>query len=166
MHLNEKKFINLDYQINKEKWRGIFYDNIQKGQWHWSVPQRRELFWYQLMMNDKHPLRELTKDVEQDLNIYGMDNFPRFSYQFPNTLLQHHKDEDDMVSININLLDTVPIIHIEHEPYSYECAFIQVGQKMHGVEKDPNHRLILKFCLRHPWEEVYDRLNKFGLITA
>lgn len=35
---------------------------------------------------------------------------------------------------------------------------------MHGVEKDSNHRLILKFCLRHSYEEVYDRLNKFGLI--
>jgi len=160
----KKNLIHLDYEINKEKWRGIFYENIQRGQWHWSVPRRQELFWYQLMIKDDSPLKELTKEVEMDLNIYGMNNFPRFSYQFPNTLLQHHKDEDNMVSININLLDTIPVIHIEHKPYPYECAFIQVGQKMHGVEKDPNHRLILKFCLRHPWEEVYDRLNKFGLI--
>ena len=160
----KKNLIHLDYQIDKEKWRGIFYDNIQKGQWHWSVPKRQELFWYQLMIRDDSPLKELTREVEMHLNIHGMDNFPRFSYQFPNTLLKHHKDEDDMVSININLLDTVPIIHIEHQPYPYECAFVQVGQKMHGVEKDSNHRLILKFCLRHSYEEVYDRLNKFGLI--
>jgi len=160
----KKSLVHLDYEIDKEKWRGIFYDNIQKGQWHWSVPKRQELFWYQLMIHDDSPLKELTRDVEMDLNIYGMNNFPRFSYQFPNTLLKHHKDEDDMVSININLLDTVPVIHIEHEPYSYECAFVRVGQKMHGVEKDPNHRLILKFCLRHSYEEVYDKLNKFGLI--
>ena len=160
----KKSLIHLDYQIDKPKWRDIFYDNIQQGQWHWSVPRRQELFWYQLMIHDNNPIKELTKEVEMDLNIYGMNNFPRFSYQFPNTLLQHHKDEDNMVSININLLDTIPMIHIEHEPYPYECAFIQVGQKMHGVEKDPNNRLILKFCLRHPWEEVYDRLNNFGLI--
>jgi hypothetical protein len=160
----KKNLIHLDYNIDKPKWRDIFYDNIQRGQWHWSVPRRQELFWYQLMIKDDSPLKELTKEVEMDLNIYGMNNFPRFSYQFPNTLLQHHKDEDNMVSININLFDTVPVIHIEHEPYPYECAFIQVGQKMHGVEPDPNARLILKFCLRHPWEEVYDRLNKFGLI--
>ena len=160
----KENLVHLDYQIDKEKWRGIFYDNIQKGQWHWSVPKRQELFWYQLMIRDDSPLKELTREVEMHLNIHGMDNFPRFSYQFPNTLLKHHKDEDDMVSININLLDTVPIIHIEHQPYPYECAFVQVGQKMHGVEKDSNHRLILKFCLRHSYEEVYDRLNKFGLI--
>ena len=160
----KKNLVHLDSQRDKAKWRGIFYDNIQKGQWHWSVPKRQELFWYQLMIRDDSPLKELTREVEMHLNIHGMDNFPRFSYQFPNTLLKHHKDEDDMVSININLLDTVPIIHIEHQPYPYECAFVQVGQKMHGVEKDSNHRLILKFCLRHSYEEVYDRLNKFGLI--
>lgn len=161
----KKNLIHLDYEIDKPKWRDIFYENIQKGQWHWSVPRRQELFWYQLMIHDNSPLKELTKEVEMDLNIYGMNNFPRFSYQFPNTLLQHHKDEDNMVSININLLDTVPVIHIEHEPYPYECTLIQVGQKMHGVEPDPNHRLILKFCLRHSYEEVYERLDKFSLIS-
>ena len=160
----KKSLVHLDYEIDKQKWRDIFYENIQQGQWHWTVPKRQELFWYQLFIDDNHPLKELTKDVEMDLNIYGMNSFPRFSYQFPNTILNHHKDEDNMVSININLLDTVPTIHIEHKPYPYECAFIQVGQKMHGVELDPNARLILKFCLRHPWEDVYDRLNKFGLI--
>ena len=35
---------------------------------------------------------------------------------------------------------------------------------MHGVEKDPNNRLILKFCLRHPWEEIYERLSDKNLI--
>lgn len=160
----KKSLVHLDYEIDKPKWRDIFYENIQQGQWHHSVPRRKELFWYQLFINDTHPLKELTKEVEMDLNIYGMNNFPRFSYQFPNTLLQHHTDEDNMVSININLLDTVPIIHIDHEPHPYECALIQVGQKMHGVEKDTNHRLILKFCIRHPYDEVYERLNKFGLI--
>jgi len=161
----KKSLIHLDYEIDKQKYRDIFYENIQQGQWHWSVPKRQELFWYQLFIDNNSPLKEFTKEVEIDLNIYGMNNFPRFSYQFPNTLLQHHKDEDNMVSININLLDTVPVIHIEHEPYPYECALIQVGQKMHGVEPDPNHRLILKFCLRHSYEEVYERLDKVSLIS-
>ena len=157
-------FHHIDYEIDKKKYRDIFYTNIQRGQWHWSVPKRQELFWYQLMIPDGHDMKPLLEDVERDLNIHGMNNFPRFSYQFPNTILPHHRDEDNMVSININLLDTTPIIHIENKPYTYECALIDVGGRMHGVESDTNHRLILKFCLRHKWEEVVDRLDRFGLI--
>lgn len=157
-------FHHIDYEIDKKKYRDIFYTNIQRGQWHWSVPKRQELFWYQLMIPDGHDMKPLLEDVERDLNIHGMNNFPRFSYQFPNTILPHHRDEDNMVSININLLDTTPIIHIENKPYAYECALIDVGGRMHGVESDTNHRLILKFCLRHKWEEVVDRLDRFGLI--
>lgn len=156
--------IHLDYEIDKDRYKKIFYDNIQRGQWHWSVPKRQELFWYQLMIPDGHDMKPLLEDVERDLNIHGMNNFPRFSYQFPNTTLKHHQDEDNMVSININLLDTTPVIHIEHEPYPYECALIDVGGRMHGVESDTNHRLILKFCLRHSWDEVVERLDQFGLI--
>ena len=156
--------IHLDYEIDKKKYREIFYDNIQRGQWHWSVPRRQELFWYQLMIPDGHDMKPLMEPVERDLNIYGMNNFPRYSYQFPNSRLPHHYDEDKMVSININLLDTTPTIHIENEPYSYECALIDVGGRMHGVEPDTNHRLILKFCLRHKWDEVVERLDQFGLI--
>ncbi len=157
---------HIDYEIDKKKYRDLFYDNIQMGQWHWSVPRRQELFWYQLFIKDDHPLKPIVQDVERDLNIYGMNNFPRFSYQFPNTKLNHHVDEDQMVSININLLDTTPIIHLEHKPYPYQCALFDVGHVMHGVEPDPNSRLILKFCLRHTYEEVKERLDKFDLIVS
>ena len=117
------------------------------------------------MIPDGHDMKPLLEDVERDLNIHGMNNFPRFSYQFPNTRLGHHRDEDEMVSININLLNTTPTIHIENQPYEYECALIDVGGRMHGVEPDTNHRLILKFCLRHSWSEVLDRLDRFGLVS-
>lgn len=156
--------VHLDYDIDKERYRNLFYDNIQKGQWHWSVPKRKELYWYQLFIPDGHELKNELHDVEQELGIYEMNNYPRFSYQFPNTKLGHHKDEDNMVSININLLDTTPVIHLEHEPHPYEAILVDVGGKMHGVEKDNNPRLILKFCLRHPWDEVYERLDNRGLI--
>ena len=159
-------FHHIDYEIDKKKYRDLLYDNVQMGQWHWSVPKRQELFWYQLFIKDDHPLKPIVQDVERDLNIYGMNNFPRFSYQFPNTRLSHHMDEDQMVSININLLDTPPIIHLEHKPYPYQCALFDVGHVMHGVEPDPNSRLILKFCLRHTYEEVKERLDKFDLIVS
>tara|TARA_Y100000114_G_scaffold145523_1_gene155283 strand:- start:4607 stop:5146 length:540 start_codon:yes stop_codon:yes gene_type:complete len=158
---------HINYKVNKQKYRDIFYNNIQKyGQWHWLCPKRQELFWYQLFIKDSHPLKPLIEPVEKELGILGMNNYPRFSYQFPNTKLGHHKDEDNMVSININLMETTPIIHIEERPYPYECAYIKVGQHMHGVEPDKNARLILKFCLRHPWQQVYDILNKKGLLIT
>lgn len=162
----KKSLIHLDYEIDKQKYRDIFYENIQQGQWHWIVPKRKELFWYQLFVPDNSPLKPLFENIEKELNIYGMNNFPRFSYQFRNTRLEPHVDEDKMVSININLFDTTPTIHINDKPYKYECAFIDVGHEMHSVEPDPNDRLILKFCLRHPWQEVFDRLNERGLIDV
>ena len=159
--------IHLDYKIDKQKYKDLFYNNIQEhGQWHWLCPQRQELFWYQLFVPDDHPLKSEFYEIENELGIYGMNNFPRFSYQFPNTKLGHHKDEDEMVSININLLDTTPIIHVEHKPYPYEAIFVNVGQKEHGVEPDENARLILKFCLRHPWEQVYEILDNRGLLLT
>lgn len=157
---------HIDYEIDKKKYRDLFYNNIQEyGQWHWLCPKRQELFWYQLFVKDDHPLKPIIQDVERDLNIYGMNNFPRFSYQFPNSRLEHHKDEDEMVSININLLETIPIIHLENNPHAYQCALFDVGHVLHGVEPDPNPRLILKFCLRHDYEEVWERLDNFGLLT-
>lgn len=158
--------IHLDYEIDKDKYRNLFYDNIQRGKWHWLCPKRQELFWYQLFIKDDSSLKPELFEVEAELGIYGMNNFPRFSYQFPNTKLGHHKDEDEMVSININLLDTTPIIHVEHKPYPYEAIFVNVGQKEHGVEPDENARLILKFCLRHPWEQVYEILDNRGLLLT
>ena len=137
---------HLNFQIDKQHYKNMFYDNVQEyGVWHWSNIRDKKLWWYQLFIEDNHPLKKSMKQIENDLNIYGLNNFPRFSYQFPNTFLPHHLDEDKMVSININLLDTVPIIHLEHKPYPYEAILVDVGGVMHGVEKDPNNRLILKF---------------------
>ena len=73
---------------------------------------------------------------------------------------------DGLKSININLLDTTPIIHLEHKPYPYEAIFVNVGNIEHGVEPDKNARLILKFCLRHPWKQVYDILDNRGLLCT
>lgn len=157
--------IHLKYKIDKEKYRKVFYDNIQMGQWHWSCPKYQNLYWYQLFIEDSHALKPIIQEVEADLNILGMNNFPRFSYQFPNTKLPHHKDEDNLVSININLFDTVPIIHLEHKPISYEAIFVNVGGVEHGVEPDPNPRLILKFCLRHNWNTVLDKLKEKDLVV-
>ena len=119
---------HLDFQIDKQHYKNMFYDNVQEyGRWHWSNIRDKKLWWHQLFIEDNHPLKKSLKEIENDLNIYGLNNYPRLSYQFPNTLLPHHLDEDEMVSINLNLLDTIPIIHLEHEPYPYEAIFVDVG---------------------------------------
>jgi len=164
--------IHIDYRIDKNRFCDVFWENKDCGSWHHTCVSeyRRDLYWWRILIDDKRNwnkhLLPYTNIVAADLNILGMDNYPRFNYYFPNHQLPHHVDPDNMVAININLLNTIPTIHIEHQPYEYECALIDVGGKMHGIEPDANPRLILKFCLRHPWEEVYERLDKIGLITS
>jgi len=159
---------HIDYEIDKEYWRNIFYENLDYGKWHYTCASRKSLYWFHLMMFNDDKLKKIVKPLEQDLNIYGLNNAPRFSYLFPNQKVEHHLDDQVKkefgVKININLLDTEITIHMEHKPYQYEAALIDVGHVMHGVEKDPNARLTIGFFLRHPLEEVYERLDKFSLI--
>ena len=165
MRLLKDMIQHIDYEIDKKKYRDIFYNNIQEhGDWHWSVPELQSLYWYRLMLPNDSPLRVLVRDVEEELNLIGLNNYPRYNYYFPNTKLPHHMDVDKMVAININLFDTIPIIHVEHKQYPYQCALIDTGHINHGIEPDKNPRLILKLCLRNPHDEVMTRLDKYGLL--
>ena len=157
-------FHHIDYKIDKKKYRDIFYTNIQRGQWHWLCPKRQELFWYQLMIPDGHDMKPLLEDVERDLNIHGMNNFPRFAYMFKGNDLQYHLDEDYMSSICINLMDgPSPEQVIEDIPTAYECMLFENGNLFHYVESRDEDSLMLKFCIRHPWEEIYERVKRVGL---
>ncbi len=158
------KMLHLDYEIDKEHWQNIFWDHLDMGKWHWGCASKRKLWWWQIMIGHNHPIKKYTAKVEKELNIFGLNNYPRFSYTLPNAKISHHKDKDNMVTININLMPNKPIIHVDHKPYPYEIIYIHVGELAHGIEPDPNPRLILKFCMRHTWEEVYERLDRFGLI--
>ena len=60
--------IHLNYKIDKPKWRNLFYENLKFGEWHWSVPKKQDLYWYQIYITDDHPLKEYTREVEQDLH--------------------------------------------------------------------------------------------------
>ena len=157
-----KGFYHLDYEVDNPRYLDFFWDNYRRGEWHMPEKPIRYMFWWKLMI--RGDIADAVRDVEHDLNIYGMNNYPRFSYQFPNTLLEEHVDEDDMVAINLNLQEETPIIHLEGEPYPYEAAFVDVGHIPHSVEPFPHPRLVLKFAIRHPWEEVYERLESRGLI--
>ena len=150
-------FYHLDYEIDKKLFQKHFWDNYTRGEWHQF--KEPKLIWWKVF-----DISHLTETVERELNIHGMNNHPRFSYQFPNTRLPEHKDEDNIVAINLNLMDKNPIIHINGLPFTYNSAVINVGQLNHSVEPDPNERLILKFAIRHSWEEVMERLDKLDLI--
>ena len=58
---------HLNYKIDKEYFKNIFFENIEKGRWHWGVKRRKELHWYQLFVPDNSPLKPLFKDIEDQL---------------------------------------------------------------------------------------------------
>lgn len=175
---------NLKYNIDKEYYLNLFYDNISpQGRgckhdqfWHQQCSKRKELFWYQLFCFDDTDLKREVEKVEKDLNIFGCKTYPRFNYQFPNSELEYHKDENNIVSININLFDTKPIIHLAESKivkrkkhviesaYEYEAIFVDVGKCYHSVKPDTNHRLLLKICIEDTFENVFERLSSVGLI--
>ena len=151
--------LHLDYEIDKEKYRKIFWENYTKGSWYEFKEPR--MCWWKV-----YGIEKLVEDVAMDLNIYGMDNYPRFAYLFRGNGIQYHVDEDYMSSVMINLMDgPSPIVHVEDVPVPYECIFFDNGNLFHYVEPRDTDTLMLKFCIRHPWEEIYERLDKFGLIT-
>ena len=149
--------IHLNYQIDKQKYRDIFWSVYTQGQWQeMKVPR---MFWWKV-----YGIEDLVEDVAKDLNIHGMNNFPRFAYMFKGHDLQYHLDEDYMSSICINLMDgPSPEQVIEDIPTAYECMLFENGNLFHYVESRDEDSLMLKFCIRHPWEEIYERVKRVGL---
>lgn len=149
--------IHLNYQIDKQKYRDIFWSVYTQGQWQeMKVPR---MFWWKV-----YGIEDLVEDVAKDLNIHGMNNFPRFAYMFKGNDLQYHLDEDYMSSICINLMDgPSPEQVIEDIPTAYECMLFENGNLFHYVESRDEDSLMLKFCIRHPWEEIYERVKRVGL---
>ena len=75
-----------------------------------------------------------------------------------------HIDEDRIVAINLNLLDETPEIILEGKTFSYENALVDVGTKVHSVIAKDKPRLVLKYAIRNKWEDIYNILDKRGLI--
>ena len=72
---------------------------------------------------------------------------------------------DRIIGINFNLFDETPEIIIEGKTYSYESALVDVGSKIHSIVTKEKPRLVLKYAIRNSWNEVYDILDKRGLIN-
>jgi len=144
--------LHLNYNIDKEKYRNIYHEIKNTG--NWSEKEWIGERWWKV-----YGIESLVSDVAKDLNIDGIDNYPRFVELVPNNGLPKHIDEDYMSSIIINLSEKTPSIMIENNSVPYECLLFHNGYLMHWVEPVNYERIMLKFCIRHPWEEVYERVK-------
>lgn len=153
-------FCQLDYSLDKIYYRDYFFQNISRAQHHKNEASELK-FWFKM-----YGIGDLTKNIISDLNLQGLNIIPRFSYQLKNTRLPPHIDLDKIVGININLMDVAAVIHVQGMPYSYECALIDVGTKLHSVEPTGEDRLVLKLAIRAEWAEIYARLKCKNLLLT
>lgn len=153
-------FCHINYSLDKAYFRDYFFRNISKAQHHKNEASELK-FWFKMF-----GINDVVEEVISDLNLVGLDIIPRFSYQLANTRLPPHIDIDRIVGININLMEDSAVIHINDIPYSYECALVDVGTKLHSVEPTDKERLVLKLAIRESWADVYDRLKSKNLLQT
>lgn len=144
---------HLNYKIDKLKYRKIAEKYKHKGNWYqWQKFEQEDKWWKTfLSSDDKHVVR----DVEIALGIDKLDTKPRFYWLEPNSDIPIHIDEDNVSSIQINLMDTQPSVGVEGVGnVPYECILIHNGYHHHWVDPVPYERLQLKFVMRESYEEI------------
>ena len=153
---------HLDYKIDKEAHTKYFWDNYDRSQVHVHkitkavIPTWRKIF----------GISKMTDPIVKDLNLEGLNNIPRYSYQEKYSRLRAHIDEDEIIGINFNLMPHDINIHLWGEPFTYEAAVIDVGREVHSVEPTDYDRLVLKFAIRAPLDEVLRRLDVSGYLLS
>lgn len=140
---------DISYKIDKGFHRDNFNDNWHLRQCHPKGPN-----WWRVFDN-VHAEKEIA-----DLNLEGLNVFPRYSYMPAHTSLNPHIDEDEIIAVNFNLEYHPISIHMEGEPFDYECSVIDVGHVVHSVEPVDYDRLVLKFAIRAPLDEVLRRIDE------
>lgn len=153
-------FCLIDYPVEKKKLRDYFFANWNRAKHHKTAGSELT-YWYKLFN-----VNDVVSPIIRDLGLTGMNNKPRFSFQYKDTRLPPHIDIDRIVGINFNLMDEVSTIHIEGIGYPYEGALIDVGARQHSVEPISTDRLVLKFAIREPWAKVYEALDKRSLLQT
>lgn len=149
---------HLKYNIDKKKYKKVFFDNYSKGKFYnlngVDVP-----YWWRIYGLEKEVI-EVTRDLGiQDLNFKAV-----FTFQHQFSKLPDHVDIDRIVGLNLNLADDMPNITIEKKLYEYEAALIDVGSKVHSVTADKKPRLVLKYTFTDDWSKIYEVLNKNNII--
>lgn len=154
----------MKYTIDKKKYSDFFWNNYRNGEWY-HFEKNPQLIWWKLFKG----VHDITIDLQHDLNIYGLNNFPRFQYQVPHSYLPIHYDEDNLTGILFNLReDTNQVIFFENNKLinvKYTDNLIaHFGGMKHLVIPTHHPRLVLKFSIRHPWTEIIERLDKHNLV--
>jgi len=133
-------------------------DRFNTGGWHKEGDVVLYYWWKVFGIDD------LVMPITKDLGIEDLETKPRFSFQFADSILPEHIDQDRIVGININLMPESPSIVVDGKSYKYENSMIDVGSKVHCVKADKNPRLVLKYAIRSSWNELYNRLDTRCLI--
>jgi len=149
---------HLNYQVDKEYYRNIFYQKQETGGWHKEGDVILDYWWKVFDIDDD------VMPITKDLGIDHLVTKPRFSYQLPNSTLPNHIDQDRIIGININLMPILPTVIINKKLYKYDSCLIDVGSKIHSVKSNNHPRLVLKYAIRSTWNEIYSILNNRGLI--
>ncbi len=144
---------HLNYKIDKKKYRDIAEKYKHNGGWYqWQKFPQEDKWWKTFLSEQDRPL---VKDVEIALGIDKLDTRPRFYWLEPNSSIPRHIDEDNVTSIQINLMEEKPIIGVEGVgEVPYETLLIQNGTIYHWVDPVPYGRLQLKFVMRESYEEL------------
>jgi len=158
-------FCHLNYQIDKKYFREYFWENFDKGQYHVSYDENGQVktihqFWWMLF-----GLEKITKDIMYDLGIIDMNVLPRFSFIKSTCGLKPHVDIDRIVGINFNIMENnVPELTFGDHTVYYDSLLADVGSTIHQVKPVNYNRLILKFAIREPYQDVMESLDKRNLI--
>lgn len=148
---------HLNYKIDKKKYRDIAEKYKHNGGWYqWQKFPQEDKWWKTFLSEEDKPL---VKAVEVDLGIDTLDTKPRFYWLEPDSSIPSHIDDDNVTSIQINLMDEKPIIGVEGiGGVPYESLLINNGSIHHWVDPVPHGRLQLKFVMRESYEEILRRI--------
>jgi len=160
-------FCYLKYTIDKEFHRNYFWETYSAGRYHTvkdpmtsSVTVHK--FWWQVFN-----LKEVTKNIINDLGLVGKNILPRYSHIKQGHGLRTHVDIDKIVGINFNLMEEYqPSLTIKNQKIFYESLLVDVGAVPHSVEKVNYDRLVLKLAIREPFNDIMEILDKKGLIDV
>ena len=148
---------HLKYEIDKPRFREVAERWRNNGRWYqWKQFDQVDKWWQTYPKQGQDPD---INEVAEALNIQQFDNRPRFYWLKPNSHLPIHYDEDNVTSIQINLMDQQPVIGIEGVgDVPYEAMAINNGYIRHWVDPVPYERLQMKFVMRESWDTIMEAI--------
>lgn len=158
-------FCYLKYTIDKEFHRNHFLETYDTGGYHTVKDPITGRVWTHKFWWQVFNLKEVTKNIIDDLGLVGKNIYPRYSHIKQGYGLRTHVDIDKIVGINFNLMEEQqPSLTIKNQKIFYESILVDVGAIPHSVETVNYDRLVLKLATREPFNDIMEILDKKGLI--